>query len=133
MSRENVEIVRRIYEAVNRGDLETASSYVHPEIEFHTYAQAPEAGVYRGRAAVRTYNEELFRQFETIRFELEELVDVGDRVVAVSTQYAMPKAGEHEISVHIVEAWTVRHGLLAERRSYTTKAEALAAAGRSEE
>jgi hypothetical protein len=38
VSPENVEIVRRTYEAVRMGDLDTANSYIHPEIEFHTYA-----------------------------------------------------------------------------------------------
>jgi hypothetical protein len=34
--------------------------------------------------------------------------------------------------VQIAEVWTVREGLLAERRSYSTRAEALEAAGLSE-
>jgi ketosteroid isomerase-like protein len=79
MSQENVEIVRAVYEAVGRGDLDTANSYVHPEIEFHTYVHAPEAGVYRGKEAVQKYNEGLFEQFESLRIELEELIDAGDR------------------------------------------------------
>ena len=33
-----MEIVRRVYEAANRGDLDTANTYFIPEIEFHTYA-----------------------------------------------------------------------------------------------
>jgi ketosteroid isomerase-like protein len=129
MPQENVEIVRRVYEAANRGDFDAANTYIHPEIEFHTYAQSPEAGVYRGKEAVRRYNEDLFAQFESIRFELEELLDAGDRVVVVTTQHAVPKGGQQEMSVRITEVWAVRDGLLAERRSYSTKDEALEAAG----
>lgn len=132
MSRENVEIVRRIYEAVDRGDLETANSYIHPEIEFHTYVHAPEAGVYRGKEAVRKYNEELFGQFESLRIEVEELVDAGDRVIVVTTQHAVPKGGQQEIEVHMAEVWTVRDLLLAERHSYSSRVEALEAAGLAE-
>jgi len=132
MSQQNVEVVRQVYEAVNRGDLDTANSYIHPEIEFHTYAQSPEAGVYRGREAVLKYNEDLFDQFESIRFEVDELVEAGDRVVAVNTQHAVPKGGRQEMSVHLAEVWVVRDGLLAERRSYSTKREALKAAGLEE-
>jgi ketosteroid isomerase-like protein len=129
MSEENVEVVRRAYEAANRGELESADLYLHPEIEFHTYAQSPEAGVYRGREAVRRYNEGLFEQFESIRFDIEELVDAGDRVVVVSTQHAVPKGGQQQMNVQVVEVWAIRDGLLAERRSYSTKGEALEAAG----
>ena len=132
MSQENVEIVRRVYEAANRGDFDTADSCLHPEIEFHTYAESPEAGVYRGKQAVRTYNQGLFEQFESIRFEIEELADAGDRVVIVTTQHAVPKGGKQEIDIQVVEVWAVRDGLLAERRSYSAKDEALEAAGLSE-
>jgi ketosteroid isomerase-like protein len=132
MSEENVGLIRRAYEAVARKDLAAASLYVHPEIEFHTYAESPAAGVYRGRDAVRRYNEDLFEQFESVRFEIEEIVDAGERVVVVSTQHAVPKGGRQEIDVRITEVWTVRDDLLAERHSYSTRAEALEAAGLSE-
>jgi ketosteroid isomerase-like protein len=128
VSEENVEIVRRTYEATNSGDYDTAESYLHPEIEFHTYGRSPEAGVYRGKEAVRQYNLGLFQQFERIRFELEELVDAGDRVVVVTTQHALPKGGQQEMNVHVAEVWTIRDGLLAERRSYSSRNEALEAA-----
>src|SRR4051794_5567841 len=129
MSQENMEIVRRLYEAGDRGDFASAASYLHPEIEFHTYAQSPEAGIYRGKEAVRKYNESLFEQFESTRFEIEDLVDAGDRVVVMTTQHAVPKGGQQEMSVHMVEVWAIRDGLLAERRSYSTEDEALEAAG----
>jgi ketosteroid isomerase-like protein len=132
MSQENVEIVRAVYGAGDRGDLNAALSYLHPEIEFHTYAHAPQAGVYRGKEAVQKYNEDLFGQFESLRIEIEALIDAGDRVVVVSTQHAVPKGGEQEIEVHMVEVWTIRDDLLAERHSYATREEALEAAGLSE-
>jgi ketosteroid isomerase-like protein len=132
MSRENVEIVRAAYEAVERGDIDEATSLIHPEIEFHTYARSPEAGVYRGRDAVKKYNEVLFDQFESIRFEIDDLVDAGERVVITTTQHAVPKGGKAEMSVQVCEVWTVREGLLAERHSYSTREQALEAAGLSD-
>ena len=100
--------------AVARNDLEAASDGLHPEIEFHTYANAPAAGVYRGRDAVRRYNEDLFAQFESVRLEVDEVVDAGQRVVVMSTQHAVPKGGRQEISVQLAEVWTIRDGRLAE-------------------
>jgi uncharacterized protein len=132
MSQENAELVRRVYEAVDRDDLDGAVSYLHPEIEFHTYTQSPEAGTYRGPEAVRAYNEGLFAQFERIHYEVEEIVDADDQVVVVTTQHAVPKGGRQEIEVRMAELWTVRDGLLAERHSYSTREQALDAAGLSE-
>jgi ketosteroid isomerase-like protein len=131
MSQTNVELVRGIYAAVDRGDLRTASSYIHPDIEFHTYVHAPEAGVYRGKEAVRKYNEDLWGQFESLRIEVQELIDAGDRVIVVTTQHAVPKGGEQEMEVHMVEVRTVRDRLLVERHSYSTRDQALEAAGLS--
>src|SRR4029453_14804552 len=128
MAQEKVQIVPRTYEATNSGDYDTAESYLHPEIEFHTYVRSPEAGVYRGKEAVRQYNLGLFQQFERIRFELEELVDAGDRAVVVTTHHALPKGGQQEMNAHVAEVWTIRDGLLAERRSYSSRNEALEAA-----
>jgi ketosteroid isomerase-like protein len=132
MSRENVEIVRRAFEAYVRGDLDAAYSYLHPEIEFHTYADSPQAGVYRGRDAVREYNEDLFALFERLRVEAEEFVDAGDHLIVVSTQHAVPRGGRQEIDVHMAELWTVRDKLIAERHSYSTREQALEAAGSRE-
>jgi ketosteroid isomerase-like protein len=139
MSRENVEIVRRAYEAFNRWGVRPWGErnpeippLLHPEVEFHTYASVPEPGVYRGRDAVIEYHERVFGQFESIRIELDELLSADDGVVIISRQHTVPKGSEAEIVQPVVEVWTIRDDLLAERRAYPTRAEALEAAGLSE-
>ena len=137
MSQENVEIVRKAYEAFNRWGGSPPGKrqdpelppLLHPEVEFHTSANAPEAGVYRGRAAVIEYHERFFENFESIRIELEELLPVGDRVVIVTHQHTVPTSSEAEIVQRVVDVWTLRDGLLAERKPFATRAEALEAAG----
>src|SRR5215203_2714546 len=95
MSQENVEIVRRAYESFNRWGVHPRGErnpeippLLHPEVEFHTYVSAPEAGVYRGRDAVIEYHERVFGQFESVRIELEELLSAGDRVVVISPAHS---------------------------------------------
>ena len=131
MSEENVELVRRTYEAVNKGDSDAMVLYFHPEIEFHAYPRSP-GGVYHGKQAVREYIENVWEHFDRARIEVEELLDAGDQVVAATTLHVVPKRGQQEMTVHIVEVFTIRGGLLAERRSYSTRNEALKAAGLSE-
>jgi ketosteroid isomerase-like protein len=139
MSEENVAIARRVYEAFNRWGVHPSGKrspeiplLLHPEIEFHTYAQVPEAGVYRGREAVMDYHERVFGQFESVRIELEELLPAGDAVVIISRQHTVPRGGESEIVQEVVEVWTIREGMFAERKPFSTRAEALEAAGLSE-
>jgi ketosteroid isomerase-like protein len=135
---ENVQIVRRAYESFNRWRAHPEQrpslnaeeeDLLHPEIEFHTYANSPEAGIYRGRDAVVEYNQRLFDQFESVRIELEELLPADDRVVVISRQHAVPKTGHAAIVVQVVEVWRIRNGLLAERHSFSTRMEALEAVG----
>jgi len=129
MSEENVQLVRRTYEAGNQGDYDALVSYFHPEIEFHAYPRSPEVGVYHAKQALREYIENVWEHFERVRIEVDELLDAGDQVVAVTTLHVVPKRGQHEMTFQIVEVFTIRDGLLAERRSYSTRNEALEAAG----
>jgi ketosteroid isomerase-like protein len=76
----------------------------------------PEPGVYRGREAVLEYHERVFGHFESVRIELEELLSAGDPVVIISRQHTVPRGSEDEIVQRVVEVWTIRDGLLAERK-----------------
>jgi ketosteroid isomerase-like protein len=104
-----------------------------PDVEFHTYANVPEPGVYCGREAMMEYHERVFEHFESVRIELEELLPAGDSVVIVTRQHTVPKGGEREIVQHVVDVWTIRDGLLAVRKPFATRAEALEAVGLSEQ
>jgi len=130
-----VEIVRRAYEAFNRWGVHPWEDtnpeippLLHPEVKFHTHASAPEAGVYRGREAVIEYHERVFGEFEGVRIELEELLSAGDDVVIVTRQHTVPRGSGAEIVQRVVDLWTVRDGLLAERRPFSSRADALKAA-----
>jgi ketosteroid isomerase-like protein len=131
--------VRRVVEAFNRWGAHPGGErdpeippLLHPEIEFHTYAGVPEPGVYRGRDAVIEYHERVFGQFESVRVELEELLSAGDAVVMISRQHTVPRGSEAEIVQRVVEVYTIRDGLIAERKPFSTRDEALEAAGLEE-
>jgi ketosteroid isomerase-like protein len=78
---------------------------------------------------VLAYNQNLFGSFENVRIEVEEVVSVRDRVLVVSRQHAVPRSGEAVMTVQVVEVWTVRDGLLAERRTFRDRGEALEVLG----
>ena len=132
MSQENVEMLRITVEAANQRDWQKAAQYLHPEVEYHTYARSPEAGVYRGRRAVIAYIEQLFENFEKVEHDVEELIEDGDRAVCVLHQRVWPTGSSEPVEQQVAELWTFRDGLLAERHSFSTRAEALEAAGLSE-
>jgi ketosteroid isomerase-like protein len=81
MSRENVEIVRRLTEACNRRDWDAMLETGDPEIEIVTLM----TGTHRGHAGWRRVVEQMAEEVSGFQFVPEDLIDVGqDRVVAVT-------------------------------------------------
>jgi ketosteroid isomerase-like protein len=72
MSEENVETLRALYDAGNRGDWNAALRGVHTDFEWKTAASFPLAGTYRGREAVMTFLKGLREPFEEAVTEPEE-------------------------------------------------------------
>ena len=76
MSQENVEMLRSVYEAFNRGDFEAVMRAVHPDIEFVRFGgQSP----VRGLAALREWMEP--DAFEDQRFEPLDFTPNGNKVL----------------------------------------------------
>ena len=71
--------------------------------------------------------------FEHVRVEVEELLSAGDRVVVISRQHTVPRGSEAEIVQQVVEVFMIRDRLVAERKTFSTRAEALEAAGLDEQ
>src|SRR5437764_12430731 len=85
MSRENVELVRRAYEALRRDDIEGCLGDVHPEVEWHSLVLEME-GVRHGHDAVREWWRSLLAVFPDWRPSIEEIRDLGDWVLVHARQ-----------------------------------------------
>ena len=131
MSQENVEVVRRSYEAYALGDIEGALAAIDPDVEVHDH-DIPDAGVYRGHEGVFRWQADWDSSWESWRWAPEEFIDAGDRVVAVLRVYAKGRGSGVEIERLDGAVWTVRNGKGIRLDYYGSKAEALEAAGLSE-
>jgi ketosteroid isomerase-like protein len=131
MSRENVEIVRRAYEAWNRGDAEAATEFLAPDIEWHLPPNFPESGSMRGRDEVVEGIATLSGSWSALRAEVKELIDAGERVVALvrfEGQAAITGLDLEGVSVD-GQVWTLRDGQVVEVRMYSGSSGALEAVG----
>ena len=135
MSQENVELVRRAYEAFNRAGLDALLEYVHPDAEYDiTAAIGPYAGVYYGRTAIRNLFADYFEAWESVRLKPEDFIEVDeDRVVVPFRVHARGKGSGVEVEAQITHVWTVRDGKAVRMAAYNDKAEALEAVGLSEQ
>ena len=136
MSQENVELVRRIFEAVNRGDFEGALALANapPEFEFvPSGVLIPDlSDVQRGPDGLRRVQEGLLAAFDDIHLEVHELIDAEDQVFG---SYAIRGRGRHSGAETTFDGWlvwTVRDGRIARLLGFTDRDPALEAAGLSE-
>jgi ketosteroid isomerase-like protein len=133
MSQENVEIVRRALEAYDRGGLDGLAKLWHPDINWRAAVGAiDDVGLMEGPDALRDYYRQWEETFEKLRMEVEELIDAGDRVVAVVRLAGQMKDSDAEIDIRYAIVFTTRDGKIATGREYLTRDEALEAAGVAE-
>jgi ketosteroid isomerase-like protein len=129
MSRENVEIVRRVIESFNRGDWEVMFKEAAPGFIWdNSRAMNPDMqGIYTAEEAILVFKRG--RQvFESFWFEINEMIPIGDHVVVPHTSHAHGRDG---IETHARSTWlfTVHDGKIQRGCLYQDKQEALEAAG----
>jgi ketosteroid isomerase-like protein len=130
VSRANVEIVRRMYEAYARADFELSLSYLDPDIEFSQPAEEPGAGTYHGHQGVIQAFANWMGTWEDYRVEVEELTDLGDHVLARTRHHGRGKGSGVEVEQRIFQLWSLQNDKVVRARMYYDEAEALEAAGR---
>jgi ketosteroid isomerase-like protein len=85
MSQQDVEIVRRVSDAFAAGDSDTVFALVSPEIEWN-FSNADtwlEEQVYHGFDGIAKFFGKWLEEWDDYRFEVEDIIDAGDRIVAV--------------------------------------------------
>ena len=134
MSKENVEIVRQIYDAVGRRDPEAVLALYHRDVELdfsHTeIAEFFEHSTFHGHEGLRSYDREWREAFENVETDCEELIDAGDQVVSVARYRMRGRASGIEVpgNPH-AGVWTIDEGKVTRVVWFNTRADALEAAG----
>jgi ketosteroid isomerase-like protein len=134
MSQENVEIVRRAYEAFNSEGLDAHLEHFHPDAEYDiTAAIGPYAGMYYGRAAIRSFLADYFETWEYVRMEPEDVIEVGEDHVVVPLRIHMRgKESGVAVDARPTNVWTMSDGKALRIAVYNDKGEALRAVEQAE-
>jgi ketosteroid isomerase-like protein len=128
MSAENVEIVRRAYEAFNGANPEAAMDLLDPDCEWSLPAHFPDAETWRGRDRVAEGLRARAESWDSLNIEVHELIDGGDKVVALVRIHGRAPLTGLELAGMGVDAhlWTLRNGRAVSVRMYGGTEEALA-------
>ncbi len=130
MSVENVEIVRRSFEAFSRGDFESAFAAHAPDTSWRTAADEPDQQTYHGidglRELAASFDELWDRRFED-KMEFEGFIDCGDWVVVPWRARFHGRMSGVETDVQETYAVRVDEGKIVRVNEFRTADEALEA------
>jgi ketosteroid isomerase-like protein len=152
MSQENVVIVRRFFETIERAfdaywrsprsiaaaveaqdlwpEWKEVFEYAHPEIEWQTIFLGE---TFRGHRATAAAWDDFLTWAEDYRPSLEEVADLGgDQVFAVVGLIGKGKNSGLRMDARFFDVFTVRERLIVRIEEYTGRNQALEAAGLSE-
>jgi ketosteroid isomerase-like protein len=139
MSRENVEIVRRLIEAWNRNEqesvvpLERVVPFLDPGVIFDATRRIINPKTYAGIEGIRAMLAERDEVWGQFRMEPDEFVDAGDHVVAIGRWVGKGSGSGVEVNQPIADVFTLHGGRVVRCEiGYSDRAEALDAAGLSQ-
>jgi ketosteroid isomerase-like protein len=132
MSQETIELIRASLDALNRRDFDAALKDTAPDFEIDASSNIGEwRGVHRGHDQIRQLWQGFFEPWNSVRLEIDEVIDAGDRVVICGTAYFRGRDGI-EVTAKQSFVWTFRDGVVTHLKAFNERAEALESAGLSE-
>jgi ketosteroid isomerase-like protein len=132
MSEENIEQLRAALEAFNGRDGAKFDALLTDDVEIVPVRAALEGTTYRGADAGSQYCAAVEDAWESLRWDVDEIREVGESAVAVG--HIRGKGRETGATIDTGGGWVAqfRDGRITRFRTYTNRDEALEAAGLSE-
>jgi ketosteroid isomerase-like protein len=134
MPQENVEIVRQMWKVYGERGTDGSLDFYAPDCVCEAVPEGPDAGhVYPGWDGVREREALLLESVDDLVLEPLEFVDAGEAfVVGMVSVRARGKGSGIPIEGQLAFAYELRDGRIVHDRVFTSKSEALEAAGLSE-
>ena len=126
MTRSNIELVEKLYEAFRRGALPFIIGAFAVDAEIVQATELPWGGTYRRLAELQTFFAKLTQNI-TSTLLFERILDAGDRVVAIGRTRGTVVGNGREFDLPIAHVWAVRSGKVAGFYPYIDNAGLLAA------
>lgn len=124
-----IEVVRRLYAAINRNDVPAALELLDPEIVRVEPEGFPTAGTYRGLAAMKVHLGDGRSKWAEGECKPERLIASGDKVVALLHVLVRLKGKQDWIDGRMGDGFRFRGGKILEMRSFADPKAAMAWAG----
>ena len=109
---QNLEIVRAVYAAFDRGDVEGILARLDPDVSWRTPGapDLPTGGLRQGIPAVREFFPLLLNTFDFAEFQPRDFLAASDKVVVLGTSREGPKGSGRLVDFRWVHVFTFRNG-----------------------
>jgi ketosteroid isomerase-like protein len=134
LSKQNIELHRRALEAFNARDVEAFIAYVDPSSEYYpVLATLDGVTVYHGHDGVRSWFADFQDVWGEIRVEPEAYFDLGELTILSYVLRARGRQSDVEVTMQFTQVAKWRDNLMVYVKVYTSREEALADLGASED
>jgi ketosteroid isomerase-like protein len=127
MSQENVELVRSAFQTFGAEGIDAALSFFSPDAPLDGWL---DDSAYRGHGGLRRIQAAFSENFDDFRYDVHDILDAQDRVVALVDMIGRIKHSESEVSQRrgfVISRF--RDGKLCEVRSFASWSDARNAVG----
>jgi ketosteroid isomerase-like protein len=134
VSPENLAVIHRVYEAMNRQDVAALEELaeLYPEYEWRNGTDMPESQLRVGRESTIGYVRELFTAFDRTHTTIREVIDCGDAGAIFLVHHRVRGAvSGAEVERDEVHFWRTVGGRIAGLDEFLTLDEARAAAAQA--
>jgi ketosteroid isomerase-like protein len=128
MSQENLERIRAGFAAHNSGDLDALVELYDPEVVFETLL----LGTHHGNEAIRLIYEENQKTMDGYDVVPVELIDAGEKVVAVAETVGAGSASGIATNDRFAFVFTFKGERVVREQAFRNREEAIEAAGLAE-
>ena len=118
MSDHEIQMLRRIYDALSRWDVEEFARDVAHDFEMILPETVPWGGTHHGQDGVSAYAT-IFRDHVDGQWaDPDDFIDGGDVIVVLGRMRGHAKATGREYEVHFAHVWTLTDGMPSRLHSY---------------
>jgi ketosteroid isomerase-like protein len=114
----NKEILRGVYAAFSRGDIEAVLAAMTEDVAWDAPGGEPYSGRRIGRGQVQQFFTELDRQVQLDEFDADEFLEDGNKVVVLGRERATVRDSGLHFESAFAHVFTLRNGKIAEVRLF---------------
>jgi uncharacterized protein (TIGR02246 family) len=126
VSEADVQLVRAVFDAINRRDVQAVLDAYHPDADMSTLtSELVQGKSYSGHTGIREYFSSFADVWDELHLEPEEVRDLGDRILVVGRWSSRGKESGAEVESPAAWIFAVRDGRIVFSRAYRDAEEAL--------